>query len=598
MTIRKSTAKITPKGARMDKKELLENAVLTGTPQEVAEILKNRYKGMNVYGELAFACRFRGIEFVKAFVESGVTMPNVWRRYGSYYWLSLLNISADLTPAKLTHRARCQVSDKTSMIKDKKTGEEKSFKMISEKRRVEIIRYLMQNVNIDCFDPGELLFYSIMGGDKNMTAALREMGVTFSEKRITALTGGRKVFERTEFLRLFNDILYDGKSSDFTEILRNIVKEIGEKKLRFSKELFFWNFDSDPRIYWIKYFDPEIFGLIMEHFGQEHMDKKRIMKCAVIVNSAESLDICAKYGWLAKPSDRDEMIEWASQEKSTECLAFLLDYKNRSFDLAAEREKAERIAQRKLNAAPGSVTALRALFRWKKQEDGTLIITNYIGSSTVIKVPSKIGRSVVTAIDCFAFSARYTLKRFNIYPDDPRFEAMCNISRITLPDSIRIINEYAFYDCCKLKEINIPDSVTYIGRKAFTDCAALTEIIIPDSVREMGESVFYGCSSLQTVKLSESVDRITAKMFRECSALRRITLPGSIRRIEDSAFARCKSLEETVIPASVTEIGKDIFLYAKKVTAVVEPNSYAEEYCKQNNIPFRYKEADSCSFGE
>ena len=54
---------------------------------------------------------------------------------------------------------------------------------------------------------------------------------------------------------------------------------------------------------------------------------------------------------------------------------------------------------------------------------------------------------------------------------------MCSsLTSITIPDSVTIIDGYAFADCYNLTSITIPDSVTTIGDSAFTNCSSLTSV--------------------------------------------------------------------------------------------------------------------------
>lgn len=83
------------------------------------------------------------------------------------------------------------------------------------------------------------------------------------------------------------------------------------------------------------------------------------MKGVIDQNSVACLEICAKAGWLDMPRKRDEMIRYASECGRTECSAWLLDFKNRTADFAAERKKAEQKMMRELNANPNSVTEMK-----------------------------------------------------------------------------------------------------------------------------------------------------------------------------------------------------------------------------------------------
>jgi hypothetical protein len=42
-----------------------------------------------------------------------------------------------------------------------------------------------------------------------------------------------------------------------------------------------------------------------------------------------------------------------------------------------------------------------------------------------------------------------------------------------IPNSVRSIGDYAFYNCSGLTSVTIPDSVTSIGQDAFSGCSSL-----------------------------------------------------------------------------------------------------------------------------
>ena len=77
-----------------------------------------------------------------------------------------------------------------------------------------------------------------------------------------------------------------------------------------------------------------------------------------------------------------------------------------------------------------------------------------------------------------------------------------------IPNSVRIINEFAFYGCSNLTELAIPNSVTNIGNWAFGGCSGMTALCLPRSFRgktanlgiPSGCSVFFfGPCSFQVV---------------------------------------------------------------------------------------------------
>ena len=83
------------------------------------------------------------------------------------------------------------------------------------------------------------------------------------------------------------------------------------------------------------------------------------MEEIILCDKPELLPLCEKHGWLKMPKKRDELIQFASDNKKTECTAWLLEFKNRTADLKAERERAEKKLMRQLNANPDSITELK-----------------------------------------------------------------------------------------------------------------------------------------------------------------------------------------------------------------------------------------------
>jgi len=124
----------------------------------------------------------------------------------------------------------------------------------------------------------------------------------------------------------------------------------------------------------------------------------------------------------------------------------------------------------------------------------------------------------------------------------------------TIPAGVKIIGEYAFFDCTKLTEINIPSGVTTIGNSAFSKCDSLTKMIIPPGVTTIGEWAFAICGSLTEITLPPGITAINDCTFYFCGSLKEINIPQGVTVIGSSAFYSCGSLKDIVIPAGVTAI--------------------------------------------
>lgn len=87
-----------------------------------------------------------------------------------------------------------------------------------------------------------------------------------------------------------------------------------------------------------------------------------------------------------------------------------------------------------------------------------IIITKYVGEETEVTIPTHIDGCPVVAIGEEAFKGS-------------------SVRSVTLPQSIRRIDWFAFAECFALTEITIPSSVTSIGYGAFELCSSSLLII-------------------------------------------------------------------------------------------------------------------------
>ena len=76
--------------------------------------------------------------------------------------------------------------------------------------------------------------------------------------------------------------------------------------------------------------------------------------------------------------------------------------------------------------------------------------------------------------------------------------------------------------------------------------------------------------------------------FQSCSSLTNVDNLSNVTILGAQAFLGCSALESVGDLSSVTSIGNFAFLYCNNLTLRVLPNSYAEQYAKDNNINYTY----------
>ena len=167
------------------------------------------------------------------------------------------------------------------------------------------------------------------------------------------------------------------------------------------------------------------------------------------------------------------------------------------------------------------------------------------------------------------------------------------IEKVTMPDTVKYINAYAFENCTNLSEVLLSSSLENIESGVFFNCMKLADIVIPDSVISITSDAFYNTALLDKqntpvkyagkwVIAAEDRDKIVIKdgtkgiannAFSGCTSLTDITIPDSVTKIGDYAFSNCNSLTEIKIPNKVKSIGGCVFWFCGSLKNVTIPDS-------------------------
>ncbi len=188
-----------------------------------------------------------------------------------------------------------------------------------------------------------------------------------------------------------------------------------------------------------------------------------------------------------------------------------------------------------------------------------------------------------------------------------------NLTKITLPEGLKLIGDKAFSSLYKLESVNIPSSVDTIGYNVFASTGIynnstnwsnnglyidgwlvnvqntkisefevkegtigvsngsdvsfipsrarkITRLTLPASLRYIGKNSFKQLTLIKEISLGGSLEFIKEGAFAVCSSLEKVNLDEctNLALIGDQAFSQAK-ISDITIPESVLEMGELVF---------------------------------------
>lgn len=109
-----------------------------------------------------------------------------------------------------------------------------------------------------------------------------------------------------------------------------------------------------------------------------------------------------------------------------------------------------------------------------------------------------------------------------------------------------------------LESVVIPEGVKKIDKYAFFECEKLTTVVLPSSLRVIDYQAFYECKKMASLNFPEGLVWIRDAFYK--SGITSVTLPKSLKIMEYSAFSGCDELSEINIPE-----GLNIYAFAPDI---------------------------------
>lgn len=116
----------------------------------------------------------------------------------------------------------------------------------------------------------------------------------------------------------------------------------------------------------------------------------------------------------------------------------------------------------------------------------------------------------------------------------------------------------------------IPEGVKKIRPYGFYQISDLYEIQFPNTLEEIGNSCFYGVSNLQHLNLPENLKVLNQYAFSHCGNISgKIIIPEGVTLIGMNTFYKNTKVEIIEIKGDVTEIGEQAFRYCENLKTLI-----------------------------
>lgn len=110
-----------------------------------------------------------------------------------------------------------------------------------------------------------------------------------------------------------------------------------------------------------------------------------------------------------------------------------------------------------------------------------------------------------------------------------------------------------------LGEVVLPEGIVTISKNAFKNCKFISKVELPDSVKIVDEFSFFKCTELEEIKFGKGLQEVRRSAFSYCNKLKNVKLPDSVIVIGSDAFYDCYNLNSIKMPKNLSDIGENAF---------------------------------------
>lgn len=173
--------------------------------------------------------------------------------------------------------------------------------------------------------------------------------------------------------------------------------------------------------------------------------------------------------------------------------------------------------------------------------EGGVVIAQYIGTETKVKIPQTInGKTVVTLGKNWKMGESYQ----TLFPS--------NVTDVNIPNSVTDIKKYAFDKCNSLKSVVIPENYVTDSYAFLSNCPSKNTVYtflgntycLPDDEIKLKDALFPGTGKMWIRDSDSSLVRVSI-------TIKDVVIPDNVTSLSENAFYNCDLIENITIPVDL-----------------------------------------------